>query len=69
MTSHRTLIGMETDFDDVNLQKSKKKTLINRKLSDLFLKMDSRNRIINEFLIWFGEMEQQNWNGEQRRKA
>jgi len=43
---------------------SHKQTLINRKLSELFQKFDSHTKISYEFLIWFGEMEKQNWNGK-----
>ncbi len=47
---------------------SHKQTVINRKLSNLFEKFDSRSRIIYEFLMWFGEMEKQNWNGLSKNK-
>lgn len=53
---------------DIGHHSEKKKTLINRKLSELFQKLDSRSRIAHEFLIWFGEMERQNWNGLAKNK-
>jgi len=61
---------METEIINLNLKKKHKTALINRKLSDLFQKFESRTLVLSEFMIWFGEMEKQNWNGGHiKRKA
>ena len=60
---------MGIKYNDLRLREERKKTLVNRKLSELFQRFESRHVVISEFLIWFGEMEKSNWNGQQKRRA
>lgn len=46
-----------------------KKSLINRKLSELFREVNTGSQIIHNFLIWYGEMEHQKWNGKDKKKS